>query len=184
MVNGNIHQLFPFCPRTSSAILLVTVLWCIYYLNFKPFLLKDGHIIYIIIYHLYRKKETTIDTSRPWPVQGTWCVNQNQLCCTVEGLLVITLCLYLYRFFPTDKFCLFLVVIILIPDLLLQALVFADANGIKENCVKLGAGDDLYPLFAGILTMRPWERVIDPAVDHLVMRGSDGDHSELQVIVN
>lgn len=64
-----------------------------------------------------------------------------------------------------------------------QALVFADANAIKENCVKLGAGEDLYPLFAGILTMRPWERVIDPAVDHLVMRGSEGDHSELQVIV-
>ncbi|WOH09058.1 hypothetical protein DCAR_0728511 [Daucus carota subsp. sativus] len=62
-----------------------------------------------------------------------------------------------------------------------KALVFADANAIKENCVKLGAGEDLYPLFAGILTMRPWERVIDPAVDHLVMRGSEGDHSELQM---
>lgn len=68
--------------------------------------------------------------------------------------------------------------------LFVQALVFADANAIKENCVKLGAGDDLYPLFAGILTMRPWQRVIDPAVDHLVMRGNEGDHSELQVIVN
>ncbi|CAI0415831.1 unnamed protein product [Linum tenue] len=49
-----------------------------------------------------------------------------------------------------------------------KGLVFADAKAIKENCVKLGAGEDLYPLFAGILTMRPWNRVIDPAVDHLM----------------
>ncbi|XVE99750.1 hypothetical protein REPUB_Repub03eG0227800 [Reevesia pubescens] len=62
-----------------------------------------------------------------------------------------------------------------------RALVFADANGIKENSVKLGAGDDLYALFAGILTMRPWNRVIDPAVDHLVIKGTDSDRSELQM---
>lgn len=49
----------------------------------------------------------------------------------------------------------------------LQALVLADAKGIKDNCMKLGAGGDLYALFAGILTMRPWNRV--------------SDHSELQV---
>ena len=63
----------------------------------------------------------------------------------------------------------------------LQALVLADANGIKENCLKLGAGEDLYALFAGILTMRPWNRVIDPAVDHLAIQGNASDHSELQV---
>ncbi|XWS56720.1 hypothetical protein CRYUN_Cryun09bG0109600 [Craigia yunnanensis] len=62
-----------------------------------------------------------------------------------------------------------------------RALVFSDANGIKENSVKLGAGEDLYVLFAGILTMRPWNRVIDPAVDHLVIKGSDSDRSELQM---
>jgi hypothetical protein len=65
---------------------------------------------------------------------------------------------------------------------LLQALIFADANAIKENSVKLGAGEDLYALFAGILTMRPWNRVVDPSVDHLVVQGSDSDRSELQVI--
>lgn len=64
----------------------------------------------------------------------------------------------------------------------LQGLIFADAKAIKENSVKLGAGDDLYALFAGILTMRPWNRVIDPAVDHLVIKGTDGDRTELQVI--
>lgn len=62
-----------------------------------------------------------------------------------------------------------------------QGLVFSDAKAIKENCVKLGAGDDLYALFAGILTMRPWDRVIDPSVDHLVVKGSD--RSELQVLL-
>ena len=45
--------------------------------------------------------------------------------------------------------------------------------------MELGAGEDLYALFARILTMGPWNRVIDPAVDHLVVHGTD--HSELQV---
>ncbi|KAM3309022.1 putative ABC1 protein isoform X2 [Capsicum chacoense] len=62
-----------------------------------------------------------------------------------------------------------------------KALVYSDANGIKDNCVKLGAGDDLYALFAGILTMRPWNKVIDPSVDHLVVNGTDSDRSELQI---
>ncbi|KAH7689697.1 Cadmium-transporting ATPase protein [Dioscorea alata] len=62
-----------------------------------------------------------------------------------------------------------------------RALIFSDANGIKEYSTKLGAGEDLYALFAGILTMRPWNRVIDPAVDHLVLEGNDGEQSELQV---
>ncbi|XP_024027926.1 putative ABC1 protein At2g40090 [Morus notabilis] len=62
-----------------------------------------------------------------------------------------------------------------------KGLIFADAKAIKENSVKLGAGEDLYALFAGILTMRPWNRVIDPAVDHLVIQGGDSDCSELQM---
>lgn len=61
-----------------------------------------------------------------------------------------------------------------------QGLVFSDAKVIKENSMKLGAGDDLYALFAGILTMRPWNRVIDSSVDHLVIKGTD--RSELQVM--
>nr|POE64689.1 putative abc1 protein [Quercus suber] len=62
-----------------------------------------------------------------------------------------------------------------------KALIFADAAAIKENCVKLGAGEDLYALFAGILTMRPWNKVVDPSVDHLVIKSNDGDRSELQM---
>ncbi|CAH1418658.1 unnamed protein product [Lactuca virosa] len=62
-----------------------------------------------------------------------------------------------------------------------KGLVLADAKAIKENCIKLGAGEDLYALFAGILTMRPWNRVIDPAVDHLAIQGNPSDQSELQM---
>ncbi|KAK8487241.1 hypothetical protein V6N11_013964 [Hibiscus sabdariffa] len=57
-----------------------------------------------------------------------------------------------------------------------RALVFSDANGIKEHSVKLGAGEDLYVLFAGIVTMRPWNRVIDPAMDHLVIKDTDSSN--------
>ncbi|KAL5991454.1 hypothetical protein ACLOJK_012363 [Asimina triloba] len=64
---------------------------------------------------------------------------------------------------------------------LTTAIVFADASAIKENSVTLGAGEDLYALFAGMLTMRPWNRVIDPAVDHLVLAGDDDDRSEMQM---
>ncbi|KAL4587244.1 hypothetical protein LXL04_000112 [Taraxacum kok-saghyz] len=62
-----------------------------------------------------------------------------------------------------------------------KGLVLADAKAIKENCLKFGAGEDLYALFAGILTMRPWNRVIDPAVDHLAIKGNPSDQSELQM---
>ncbi|XP_019196037.1 PREDICTED: putative ABC1 protein At2g40090 isoform X1 [Ipomoea nil] len=62
-----------------------------------------------------------------------------------------------------------------------KALVSSDAKGIKENSVKLGAGEDLYVLFAAILTMRPWNKVVDPSVDHLVFQGTDNERSELQM---
>ena len=65
----------------------------------------------------------------------------------------------------------------------MQALIHADENGIKEYSIKLGAGEDLHALFAGVLTMRPWERVIDPSFGHLVLDGNNTDHSEMQVIV-
>ncbi|KAK4277837.1 hypothetical protein QN277_015771 [Acacia crassicarpa] len=62
-----------------------------------------------------------------------------------------------------------------------KALVFSDAKSIKEYSAKLGAGEDLYALFAGVLTMRPWNRVVDRAVDHLVIQGSESERSELQM---
>ncbi|CAL0320319.1 unnamed protein product [Lupinus luteus] len=62
-----------------------------------------------------------------------------------------------------------------------KALVFSDANSIKEYSLKLGAGEDLYALFAGILTMRPWDRVVDPSMDHLVIHGDESERLELQM---
>ncbi|KAF2581771.1 hypothetical protein F2Q68_00001727 [Brassica cretica] len=62
-----------------------------------------------------------------------------------------------------------------------KALVFSDANAIKKHSAKLGAGDDLYVLFAGILTMRPWKQVINTSADHLVIKGTTEDRSELQM---
>lgn len=62
-----------------------------------------------------------------------------------------------------------------------KGLVFADANAIKEYSAKLGAGEDLYALFAGVLTMRPWNRVVDPSMDHLVIHGDESERLELQV---
>ncbi|KAH9329900.1 hypothetical protein KI387_002008, partial [Taxus chinensis] len=62
-----------------------------------------------------------------------------------------------------------------------KALVFADVNGIRHHSIKLGAGEDLYVLFAGILTMRPWNKVVDPAIDHLHLNGTDKDRAELQM---
>ncbi|KAJ3682659.1 hypothetical protein LUZ60_012886 [Juncus effusus] len=63
-----------------------------------------------------------------------------------------------------------------------KGLVFADEKAIRENSFKLGAGEDLCALFAGVLTMRPWKRVIDPSVDHLALHSSSpGDKSELQM---
>lgn len=89
-------------------------------------------------------------------------------------------CFFLVKIFKQG---LLLVLLIYSTLISLQGLVFSDANAIKENSVKLGAGEDLYVLFAGILTMRPWNKVIDPAVDHLVIKGTDGDRSELQVTI-
>ncbi|XP_074564746.1 putative ABC1 protein At2g40090 isoform X2 [Curcuma longa] len=62
-----------------------------------------------------------------------------------------------------------------------KGLVFADVNAIKDHSIKLGAGEDLYVLFAGVLTMRPWQKVVDPSADHLVMEGNQDDRAELQM---
>lgn len=63
----------------------------------------------------------------------------------------------------------------------IQALVFADSKEIKEHCVGLGAGDDLYALFAAILTMRPWDKIVDRSIDHLIVPDTPEEREELQV---
>lgn len=62
-----------------------------------------------------------------------------------------------------------------------QALVFADSKEIKEHCIGLGAGDDLYALFAAILTMRPWGKIVDRSIDHLIVPDTPEEREELQV---
>lgn len=46
-----------------------------------------------------------------------------------------------------------------------KALFFADVEGIKDCSMKMNAGE-LYPLFASMLTMRPWEAITNPNLDH------------------
>ncbi|MCO5610734.1 hypothetical protein L7F22_064975 [Adiantum nelumboides] len=62
-----------------------------------------------------------------------------------------------------------------------KALVFADVNEIKKQSVKLGAGEDLYILFAGMLTMRPWKRIIQQDINHLKIDGTEEDKEEIQM---
>jgi aarF domain-containing kinase len=61
-----------------------------------------------------------------------------------------------------------------------KALVFADSKEIKEHCIGLGAGDDLYALFAAILTMRPWNKIVDRSIDHLIVPDTPEEREELQ----
>jgi len=47
-----------------------------------------------------------------------------------------------------------------------HALIFADENGIKEHSAMMNAGD-MYPIFASMLTLRPWNKIKQAASDHL-----------------
>lgn len=62
-----------------------------------------------------------------------------------------------------------------------KALVFADVNEIKQQSINLGAGEDLYVLFAGMLTMRPWKKIIQQDINHLKIDGTDEDKTEIQM---
>ncbi|DBA69933.1 hypothetical protein WJX79_001480 [Trebouxia sp. C0005] len=63
--------------------------------------------------------------------------------------------------------------------LLWQSLIFADAEGIKEHSQAMNAGD-MYPLFAGMLTNRPWDEVISKDIDHLYMSGDEEERKSIQ----
>lgn len=45
----------------------------------------------------------------------------------------------------------------------------------------MGAGEDLYTLFASVLTMRPWRKVIAKSIDHLQFSTTKEDVNEIQV---
>lgn len=62
-----------------------------------------------------------------------------------------------------------------------KALVFANVDEIKRQSIKLGAGEDLYVLFAGVLTMRPWKKIVQQDINHLKLDGTEEDKSEIQM---
>ena len=45
----------------------------------------------------------------------------------------------------------------------------------------LGAGDDLYVIFASSLTLKSWDRIVDPSADHLVLEDSAQEKESIQV---
>ncbi|KAG0622568.1 hypothetical protein M758_3G107800 [Ceratodon purpureus] len=61
-----------------------------------------------------------------------------------------------------------------------KALVFAKVDDIKAYSLKMGAGEDLYTLFASILTMRPWRKVVAKSHDHLQFSAEPEDVDEIQ----
>ncbi|XP_073393356.1 putative ABC1 protein At2g40090 isoform X2 [Physcomitrium patens] len=73
----------------------------------------------------------------------------------------------------------------LVPELranyagLWKSLVFANVDGIESYSLKLGAGED-YTLFASVMTMRPWRKVVDKSHDHLQFSIEQEDVDEIQ----
>eukprot|EP00891_Asterochloris_glomerata_P006292 jgi/Astpho2/6292/e_gw1.00089.9.1_t len=55
-----------------------------------------------------------------------------------------------------------------------QALIFSDVEGIKKYSAAMNAGD-MYPLFAGMLTQRPWDQVTRRSWDHLNLKRDDAE---------
>ena len=62
-----------------------------------------------------------------------------------------------------------------------RALALADVPGIKKSAAALGVGD-MYPLFAAMLTQRPWDDVANPDLDSLRRKGN-GDTAMLKSYV-
>ena len=66
-----------------------------------------------------------------------------------------------------------------------RSLIFGDAPGIKRHSESMNAGD-LYPLFAAMLTMRPWDSIVKSqegagGIDRLRLEGSAREKQNLQV---
>lgn len=62
-----------------------------------------------------------------------------------------------------------------------QALVLGDVPKIEHHCRGLNAGDAV-PIFAGLLTARPWNEVTNrSSINHLALTGTQAERDELQV---
>ncbi|CAI5504134.1 unnamed protein product [Closterium sp. Naga37s-1] len=62
-----------------------------------------------------------------------------------------------------------------------KALVLADARGIMQYSIALGAGADLYAIFAATLTLRSWENIVEASSDHLFLPDTAEEKKHLQV---
>ena len=65
-----------------------------------------------------------------------------------------------------------------------RSLIFADESGIKKHSESMNAGD-LYPLFAAMLTMRPWDSIVESkhgagGIDRLRLDGTAQEKQSLQ----
>ncbi len=56
---------------------------------------------------------------------------------------------------------------------------FSCLQGIKKHAAKLNAGE-MYPLFAAMLTSRPWEEITRRTADHLYIPSSPEERQQLQ----
>ncbi|CAI7779639.1 unnamed protein product [Closterium sp. NIES-53] len=61
-----------------------------------------------------------------------------------------------------------------------KALVLADARGIMQYSIALGAGADLYAIFAATLTLRSWENIVEASSDHLFIPDTAEEKKHLQ----
>mmetsp|Transcript_33405 Transcript_33405/g.79191 ORF Transcript_33405/g.79191 Transcript_33405/m.79191 type:complete len:530 (-) Transcript_33405:81-1670(-) len=61
-----------------------------------------------------------------------------------------------------------------------QALILADEEGIRRHSESMNAGD-AYPLFASMLTTRPWEHITRRSIDYLAIPGTDEDKAAIQM---
>ncbi|KAK9846458.1 hypothetical protein WJX81_004311 [Elliptochloris bilobata] len=60
-----------------------------------------------------------------------------------------------------------------------SALIFGDEAGIKRHAAAMGAADSV-PLFAGMLTMRPWDEVTRPTAGHLVLPSTEAGREKIR----
>ncbi|CAD7704627.1 unnamed protein product [Ostreobium quekettii] len=59
-----------------------------------------------------------------------------------------------------------------------HALIFADEDGIKHYSATMNAGD-MYPIFASMLTLKPWNQIREATVDHLDAPQSPQDRARI-----
>jgi len=60
-----------------------------------------------------------------------------------------------------------------------KSLIFADEEGIKRHSESMNAGD-MYPLFAAMLTAKPWDQITRKEANHLHLKGNEEERKVIQ----